>query len=148
MQDVETPTVRQESTTPGEKEIVPPQQQEAAPVISPVRSKRVKSKVQRKEKTPEEKEEDKEEAIDLARMPRSFPIEASVEPTPGTTNLYEPPREKAQPPAEVNVAAVRSSTVVIDLGDDDDVPPGFDIARRISVLDHETRVYRARHVEI
>ena len=53
----------------------------------------MRSTVQRKDQTPEDLEEAKEDAMDLSRMPKSFPIAEAGDQTPGTTNLNEPPQE-------------------------------------------------------
>ena len=70
-------------------------------------------------------EEEKEEALDLSRMPRSFPIGQPGEPTPGTTNLNEPPQGTALPPVDKNVVSPPS----------DDYPPGFSPLHRIAALE-------------
>ena len=77
----------------------------------------LRSTVRRKDKTPEDEEEEKEEALDLSRMPKLFPIGQAGDPTPGTTNLNEPPQETAMPPNQ----ELREK-VVIDIPDDDDQP--------------------------
>ena len=94
--------------------------QQQLPPQPPVPTRRrptLRSTVRRKDKTPEDEEEEKEEALDPSRMPKSFPIGQTEDPTPGTTNLHEPPQETAMPPTQ----ELREK-VVIDIPDDDDQP--------------------------
>ena len=74
-------------------------------------------------------EEEREEALDLSRMPKSFPMGQAGEPTPGTTNLHEPPQEPTKPPRMETL-----ERVVIDLQDDDE-PPGISTLHKISTLE-------------
>ena len=63
-----------------------------SPLPAPtVRRPLMRSTVRREGQTTEDMAEEKEEALDLSRMPKSFPIGKTSEPTPRTTNLNEPP---------------------------------------------------------
>ena len=92
--------------------------------VPAVRRSAVKLTVRRKERTSEEVEEDREAALDLSRMPRSYPTEQSGQPTPGTTNLHKPPQGAAKAP---NLGG--QDKEVIDLQDDDE-PPDFPRLKR------------------
>ena len=99
---------------------LPPQ-----PPILTVRRPLMRSAVRRKDKTPKALEEEKEDALDLSRMPKSFPIGQAGDPTHGTTNLNEPPQEAAKPPNQE-----LPEKVIIDIHDDDE-PPGFSTLHKI-----------------
>ena len=92
---------------------------------TPIRRPVLKSTVRREDKTAEAMEEEKEEALDLSRMPRSFPIGQPGEPTPRITNLTEPPPGAAVPPMDKSVVSPSS----------DDYPPGFSPLHRIAALE-------------
>ena len=74
-------------------------------------------------------EEEKEEALDLSRMPRSFPIGQPGEPTPGTTNLNEPPPGQVRPP---NQGTVEKNVIVLQ---SDNSPPEISPLHRIAALE-------------
>ena len=77
----------------------------------------------------EDMDEEREEALDLFRMPKSFPIGQSGEPTPGTTNLNEPPQGAAEP---LDKGPAGSDVINIE---DDEQPPGFSTLHRIATLE-------------
>ena len=105
-------------------------QQIPIPLSAPtVRRSVLKSIVRRDDKTAEDMEEEKEEALDLSRMPRSFPIGQPGEPTPGTTNLNEPPPGTMEPP---NRGSVDKNVINPQR---DDYPPGFSPLHRIAALE-------------
>ena len=60
-----------------------------------VRRPSMRSTVRREDQMTEDMVEEREEALDLSRMPKSFPIGQAGEPTPGTTDLNEPPQGAA-----------------------------------------------------
>ena len=73
--------------------------------------------------------EEREKALDLSKMPKSFPIGQAGEPTPGTTNLNEPPQGAPKPP---NQGPAESYVINIE---DDEQPPGFSTLHRIATLE-------------